>query len=93
MRRVLKWDVQVDDHNHQIGGGAVAHVECQYDHRSVQVWTLEEDDIDVFRVAQAFGTGQPLPVEAGAHLGSVVTADGALVWHLFEMDAPSGSQP
>ena len=88
-RRVLKWDVPVDDREHEIGGGRVRLVACQHSHDIVQVWT-EEPEHPGFgrttppRMARVFGTGHPLP-EAANHLGSVVTAGGSLVWHLYEV--------
>ncbi len=36
------------------------------------------------RVIFVVGTGNPLPEDFGAFVGTVVTADGALVWHVFE---------
>lgn len=88
-RRVLKWDVLVDDREHEIGGGRVRLVACQHSHDVVQVWTEETDHPDWEfaarpRMVRVFGTGQPLP-EAANHLGSVVTAGGALVWHVYEV--------
>lgn len=82
-RRVLKWNVPVDDQPHEIGSGRVLHVACQYGPESVQVWTLEYGE-PTTRLAQVFGTGQPLPGTVDAHLGSTVTAR-ALVWHVFEV--------
>lgn len=86
--RVLKWPVPVDDREHPIGDGPVLHVGCQGDDVAVvYVWTLEgnEDRVLSGRGARVYGTGQRLPdyVGTGYHLGSVITADGALVWHCF----------
>ena len=86
-RAVLKWDVPVDDTPHQIGGGQVLHVACQHSASVVTVWTLEprnRDAVTAMRRVQVFGTGQPLPYFA-EHVGSTVTAGGALVWHVFEL--------
>jgi len=90
VKRVLKWTVGVDDKVHLIGGGQIVHVETQWQHayHEVQVWTLEDGRGDVGRHVQAFGTGHLLPDTIGAHLGSAVTAGGALVWHLFEIPNP-----
>lgn len=81
--RVLKWNVAVDDQPHEVGYGRVLHVACQYGPESVQVWTLELSKPHT-RLAQVFGTGQPLPDTVAAHLGSTVAAH-ALVWHVFEV--------
>lgn len=86
-RVVFKWNVGIDDRIHTIGGGQVVHVEAQHQEiDSVQVWTLESMSEPIEeRMVQAFGTGQRLPDAVGQHLGSVVVAEGRLVWHLFEV--------
>lgn len=82
-RRVLKWTIPVDDRDHPIGGGRVAHVACQSDANTVQVWTDEPDAEQVeIRSARVYGTGQPIP-KGDEHLGSTITEDGFLVWHVF----------
>lgn len=85
-RVVLKWPVHVDDQEHEIGGGPVAHVDCQADPATVMVWTVELADQDPddrpMRRVQVYGTGQPVPPEA-SHLGSCLTLSGTLVWHVF----------
>lgn len=82
--RVLKWSVPVDDQPHPIGAGRVLHVECQTSVNTVEIWTLELNEPGTV-FAQVFGTGQPLPGSVEDHLGSTVTAGGALVWHLFRV--------
>lgn len=52
---------------------------------TVQLWA--EVNPDAERETRRFaiaGTGHPLP-PAGHHLGSVITAGGALVWHVYEV--------
>lgn len=82
--RVLKWSVPVDDGYHPIGSGKVCLVACQYGPDTVQVWT-EETDTPVVRSAKVIGTGHNAP-DFTEHLGSVITANGALVWHLYGHD-------
>lgn len=82
--RVLKWDVPVDDRPHVIGRGTVVHVACQDSPDVVQVWTEEHDETRRTS-AQVFGTGQPITGTPAVHLGSTVTAGGALVWHVYEV--------
>lgn len=83
-RRVFKWDVPVDDDWHEIGSGPVVLVACQSRADVVQVWTDEPDSENYkVRAVRVYGTGQPVPL-FDEHLGSVVTAMGALVWHVFE---------
>jgi hypothetical protein len=90
-RAVLKWPVAVDDRPHRIGGGEVVHVDCQnpHDPSVITIWTIEPRyaQPEPKRRVQVFGTGQPLPFFA-EHLGSVVAAEGQLVWHAFQLPDP-----
>ncbi len=91
-KRVLKWNVPVDDRPHPTGAGKVLYVQCQYGPDSVQVWTEESElTAGAERQVQVFGTGHQVPFDA-IYLGTAVAMDGALVWHLydvtFEVDAP-----
>jgi hypothetical protein len=89
MARILKWDVPVDDQEHEIGAGPVVHVACQRDATSMQVWTIESDPPTVDsgvplttpRVVLVVGTGQPFHGWYWEHAGSVET--GPFVWHLL----------
>lgn len=78
-RRVLKWDVPVDDEWHPMGRGPVLHVACQRK-SVVAVWTDEHNGTAPDRHVKAFGTGQQIPTDLHA-IGSVL--DGMFVWHLF----------
>lgn len=83
MKRVLKWPVPVDDHDHPIGSGTVVHVGCQAGVVDVvQVWTEETDDTmaHVGRRARVYGTGQAIPKD-DVHLGSALA--GPFVWHVY----------
>lgn len=97
-RRVLRWEVPVDDRWHQIGGGEVLLVDARplmpgFATPRLEVWTQESVDMDwpnsdpraLKRDVAVFGTGHVLDPQAGEHLGSVIDrgVDGALVWHLF----------
>ena len=88
-RIVAKWTVAVDDKPHQIGGGTVVHIACQFPDvlNVVTVWTIEPRNAEAAppkQTVQVFGTGQPLPLFA-VPLGSAITASGRLVWHLFSL--------
>ena len=86
--RVLKWQVPVDDNEHQIGGGIVMLVASQYgDPAMVQVWTTE-DGSDPNRIVRVFGTGQDVPEGSWWPIGSAMMANGQLVWHIFERSEP-----
>lgn len=89
-RRALRWTVPVDDQWHQIGGGKVLHVDARRGPAQVEVWTLEETPADwprtdntVPRTVRVYGTGHPIADVDTEHIGSVIVADGALVWHVF----------
>jgi hypothetical protein len=98
VRRVLRWEVPVDDQWHDIGGGKVVHVDNRptlpgLPSGRVEVWTEEPTPEDwpatergmvPLRNVIVVGTGHPIPDEATTHLGSVLDADGRLVWHLYE---------
>jgi hypothetical protein len=82
-RRVLRWEVPVDDHVHEIGGGRLLWVAAR-NLGVVEAWT-EEDGSQPARLAVVVGTGHPIPEDATDHLGSTFDAGGALVWHLYEV--------
>lgn len=82
MKRVLKWTVPVDDREHLIGSGKVVLVECQHDSTVATVWTEEVGAEPRLRKARAFATGQPLE-NSWEHVGSCMTPNGVLVWHVF----------
>jgi hypothetical protein len=87
-RRVLKWNVPVDDQWHEIGSGPVVLVACQSSVDTVQVWTDEPDSENIkMRSVRVYGTGHEVPL-FDEHLGSVITAMGALVWHAFAAVEP-----
>lgn len=81
---VLRYEVPVDGVWHALAlSGPVLHVDTR-NRGLVEVWALDDGGPKAERRFQVFGTGQPLPDGVVAHVGSVITAQGALVWHLFE---------
>lgn len=91
-RRVLKWQVPINDSPTFVGSGRVVHVDCQNNDPSyVQIWTDEansmnwiERGIGKNRKVQVFGTAQIIPEDA-VHLGSVIPVGVKLVWHVYEL--------
>ena len=88
-RAVLKWEVPVDDRPHEIGGGEIVSVACQFPESRpdvVMVWTIESrPELTVpKRVVQVYGTGHPLP-NIVTPLGSAIAVGGGLVWHVMEL--------
>jgi hypothetical protein len=83
-RRVLRWEVPVDDEWHEFSMpiGEILHVGAK-DHGTVSFWSIGDSAYaNRTRTFRAFGTGQPLPLEAGRYIGTAVIPP--LVWHLFE---------
>lgn len=82
MKRVLKWNVPVDDRRHEVGAGRVVHVAAQYgDVDILQLWTEEETEEVALIEAQVFGTGHEYP-DNGVAVGTVLVHGGELVWHV-----------
>lgn len=95
-RRILRFEIRVDDKLHEIaagdvvlvseyrgrnlGGDASERVEVWVDATLPERWPTEQGDV---RRVQVFGTGQRLPRNAGAWVGSAVS--GPFVWHVLEM--------
>lgn len=77
--------------------GPILHADCR-DPRVVDVWVLENvGEESCVREFQAFGTGHPLPEDAGRHVATVLSPDsspfarrGDLVWHVFERRTRGG---
>lgn len=96
-RAVYKYNVPVDGATHLFvipGPSTLIHVDCQGASDVVQFWT--EVPIDTphgdhdHRLFQVFATGQVIPEDDDPsrywkHVGSALTAGGALVWHLYEL--------
>lgn len=89
-KTVFKYQVALDDewHDLPIGPEEVVHVDVQgpgWVGAPVMVWaevpSPASDDRPSIRV-RVFGTGHLIPAHC-EHVGSVVCADGALVWHLY----------
>jgi hypothetical protein len=108
VRRVLRWDIAIDDQDHDIDpSGPVLHVAGHRHHPTyVEVWTLDPSDEAFWnapigtrlpapgprRVFRVFGTGQAVPAGYVWRATAERTADG-LVWHLFERtDEPAPSK-
>jgi hypothetical protein len=84
-RRVYRDVVPVDDEWHAItfSGPILAVGTRHVDY--IEIWHLHNPgEPEQRREFRAFGTGHPLTYDTGSHVGSVIVAGGALVWHLFE---------
>lgn len=97
-KRILKWEVPIDDEEHNIGNGKVVHVGLPKIpalgslRREVCIWTEEtmsNDSASILtdRTVKIFGTGREFP-DDHCHVGSVVdSSDTAYaVWHVYEVE-------
>lgn len=50
----------------------------------VEIWVLASGHPQIERWFRVVGSGHPLPAGSCRHVGSAITAGGALVWHLIE---------
>lgn len=82
--RIYRYEVPVDDRWHTFKCGPPLHVACRH-HGFVEFWAHPfEDDADEFVDElrfRVYGTGHEIPEEA-LYVGTALTPDGALVWHL-----------
>jgi hypothetical protein len=80
---IYRYEVPVDGQWHDLElTGTVLHVASRQPD-AVEIWALQGCDAPTGHRYQVFGTGQPLPETAMAHVGTAL-APGGLVWHLIE---------
>lgn len=84
--RILRYEVPVNDewHTHTLRG-PIVYVGAR-DPGVVEFWAADNGGCESDRQFRVFGTGHQLPDARIAHHGSVIVADGALVWHLIERE-------
>jgi hypothetical protein len=84
MKRILRYSVLVDDCTHHFDlNGAIVHVDSRQPD-VVEFWSVETGGPVIKREFTVVGTGHPYP-DHWKHVGTALTADGALVWHLIEV--------
>lgn len=65
--------------------GDIIHVAARAIAGVVEFWAFDNPASEPeTRTFQVFGTGQTLDTDAGAYIGTAITPDGFLVWHLME---------
>jgi hypothetical protein len=80
-KRIYRYLVPVDDQWHdQDFDGEVLAVNCRR-LDAVEFWAVEGGIVP--RCFRVVGTGHPMPEDA-RYVGTAVTPDGSLVWHLVE---------
>ena len=89
MKTVWKFAVPIDDewHDWPFPADQIVHVDVQSPapDAAVMVWvemSVDEPEVVPTTTLRVFGTGHPVP-DWALHVGSVVTAGGGLVWHLY----------
>ena len=66
-------------------GAQVLSAGVQGDCDLVCIWALVDPEAErVGRRISVYGTGWPIADDPGVFVGTVSTADGALVWHVFD---------
>jgi hypothetical protein len=92
MRTIFKYTVQLNDEL-TLAIPAGAQLLCVQTQRGIpQLWAVVDTERpDAPRHFRWFGTGHSFdPGGEAAYIGTVQINDGALVFHLFEVAAPSG---
>ena len=88
MQKVFKYPLELKSEQRvEIPVGAsYLHVDVQ--RGQICLWALVEDDAQCeMRLFLIAGTGHPVPenVTSMEHVGSVLTDNGAFVWHVFDI--------
>lgn len=88
MRTVWKFPLEVTDLQEiaMPQGAEILHVGNQFpvNVSTLDLWAIVDPNAPVVaRKLAIHGTGHPV-MEGGTHIGSVITAGGALVWHVFD---------
>jgi hypothetical protein len=86
IRAVWKYDLPVDDEQHvsMPHGSELLHVASQHGLSSqIQLWARVDPGAPlVERTIFIAGTGHTVDIDP--YIGSVITADGHLIWHVFD---------
>lgn len=85
MRMVYKFKLEFTDKQEVLmpSGAEVVHVSEQYG--NLCLWALCDPVAEkVKRVFRIAGTGNGFVPDGSKHLGTVIMAGGAFVWHVFE---------
>jgi hypothetical protein len=81
---IYRYEVPIDGDWHTLPlSGAVLHVDCRAP-GTVELWALRSGGPELSRAFQVVGTGQPLPAGWKRHVGTCLSPDRQLVWHVVE---------
>ena len=86
---IWKYKLRLEDEQevHLPGGATVLSVTEQYGELVVYYWVLPDAEDREIRTIRIVGTGHSVDAHFSAlnkYIGTVVTAGGSLVWHIFE---------
>lgn len=91
MRTIWKYEISVEYATELMvpQGAKVVHVDSQFPDTfdTVALWFEVETDaeFEVPRRMYIYGTGHPIPEQENfVHVGTTITAEGRLVWHVYE---------
>lgn len=97
MRSIFKYDLHIDGlvEVEMPKSAEVVHVGAQDPTgRTIQMWAIVDTEDEDFETREfvIVGTGHPLAgfLTADKHIATVITAGGALVWHVFKEPSNEG---
>jgi hypothetical protein len=79
-QRIFRYEVPVDDRWHTFRCEPPLHVDCRHP-GFVEFWAYPAEGADDQHL-RVYGTGHDMPDEL-RHVGTALTPDRALVWHLM----------
>lgn len=93
-RKIFRYVLPVDDAWHTLDlTGPILHVATR-GADFVEVWAMVQPGVDpVGRAFRVVGTGQSFPPALAFYIGTAITPDGRLVWHVMEHDGTAAGQP
>lgn len=81
---IYRYELPIDGEWHTLPlSGAVLHVDCRAPD-TVEIWALHSGGFALQRAFQVVGTGQSLPDGWRRHVGTCLSPDRRLVWHVVE---------
>jgi len=86
VKQILKWMLAPGLNNTVfMPAGEILAVQVQQD--ILTMWSIGElsEGVDARQFA-VYGTGHALPADPGKYIGTAQMMDGALVWHVFELN-------
>lgn len=89
MRTIYKYPLAIVDNAQSIRAPAearVVHVDNQNERPTLWMEVDDSRPNERRTFVVVVGTGAPVPAEPAAHVGTVLTAGGGYVWHVYEVE-------